>query len=172
MASMIANARGKFTFPPYRRMAFLPRGPYVWKVRLIASVALAAITACTRLPEPPRKTESVRLQMVQRPAAAQKLNDFQREVQPILERRCQPCHFTGGQMYEKLPFDEPRTIVELGEKLFTRIKAEEERAAIRKFLSAQQTRRLGFTRVTQAEVRGARRASSSTRRKGSIGFER
>jgi hypothetical protein len=59
--------------------------------------------------------------------------DFQREIKPILTR-CTPCHFPGGTMYAKLPFDRPATVTLLGEKLFTRIKKEEERAVIRRFL--------------------------------------
>jgi hypothetical protein len=62
---------------------------------------------------------------------------FDKNVRPILEHRCQPCHFTGGKMYARLPFDRPATIVKLGTKLFTRIKDEQERDAIRKFLAAQ-----------------------------------
>jgi hypothetical protein len=61
--------------------------------------------------------------------------DFARDVRPIMESRCQPCHFTGGKMYERLPFDKPETIRELGERLFTRIKAENEQAVIRQFLA-------------------------------------
>jgi hypothetical protein len=40
-------------------------------------------------------------------------------------------------MYEKLPFDKPETITKLGTKLFTRIKNEDERRIIRKFLLEQ-----------------------------------
>jgi hypothetical protein len=61
--------------------------------------------------------------------------DFTREVQPILERKCQPCHFSGGKVYQKLPFDRADTIKTLGEKLFTRIKDENERRLIREFLA-------------------------------------
>ena len=64
--------------------------------------------------------------------------DFTRDVRPILESRCQPCHFEGGRMYDRLPFDRAETIHQLGPKLFTRIKAEEERAVIRQFLSQGQ----------------------------------
>ena len=67
--------------------------------------------------------------------AAPKPVDFQRDVRPILDPRCQPCHFSGGKMYEKLPFDRPETIVRLGTKLFTRIKDEQQRAVIRQFLA-------------------------------------
>jgi hypothetical protein len=61
--------------------------------------------------------------------------DFTRDVRPILESRCQPCHFAGGRMYERLPFDQPETIRTLGERLFTRIKTEKEQAVIRRFLT-------------------------------------
>jgi hypothetical protein len=61
--------------------------------------------------------------------------NFASDIRPILQSRCQPCHFQGGQMYEKLPFDKPETITKLGTKLFTRIKNEGEQRVIREFLS-------------------------------------
>jgi hypothetical protein len=58
---------------------------------------------------------------------------FTGQIQPIVAR-CQPCHFPGGKMYARLPFDRPQTIRLLGEKLFTRIQDEGERQLIREFL--------------------------------------
>ena len=60
--------------------------------------------------------------------------DFTTQVRPILDR-CQPCHFSGGKMYEKLPFDRAETVTKLGEKLFTRIQSDNERKIIREFLA-------------------------------------
>jgi hypothetical protein len=68
-------------------------------------------------------------------APPQKSVDFTRDVRPILEKRCQPCHFTGGKMYDQLPFDRAETIDKLGTRLFTRIKKDEEQAVIRAFLA-------------------------------------
>jgi hypothetical protein len=68
-------------------------------------------------------------------ATATAAADFGRDVRPILEQHCRPCHFEGGKMYERLPFDRPETIRTLGTKLFTRIKAEDEQAVIRRFLA-------------------------------------
>src|SRR5689334_9027288 len=65
---------------------------------------------------------------------------FHVSVEPMLEQRCMPCHFKGGKMYGRLPFDRPETIVSLGERLFTRIKDEDQRAVIRKFLAEQKKR--------------------------------
>ena len=61
--------------------------------------------------------------------------DFKTQIQPTLAR-CQPCHFPGGKMYERLPFDRPQTVVKLGTKLFTRIRDEKQRDLIRQFLAA------------------------------------
>ena len=46
-----------------------------------------------------------------------------------------PCHFRGGKMYDRLPFDKPDTIRKLGTKLFTRIDDKNERRLIEDFLS-------------------------------------
>jgi hypothetical protein len=60
--------------------------------------------------------------------------DFETDIKPIFQARCQPCHFQGGKVYEKLPFDKPETITKLGTRLFTRIKDEKEQQRIREFL--------------------------------------
>lgn len=61
--------------------------------------------------------------------------DFDTQVKPIFESKCMPCHFSGGQMYDKLPFDKPATIRKLGFRLFTRIKEENDRRLIEDFLT-------------------------------------
>ena len=71
------------------------------------------------------------------PAAESKKIDFAAEIRPIFESRCTPCHFAGGQMYERLPFDRPETIRKLGAKLFPRIKDENEQRVLREFLAQQ-----------------------------------
>ncbi|HEY6122207.1 MAG TPA: hypothetical protein VIV66_19775 [Pyrinomonadaceae bacterium] len=64
--------------------------------------------------------------------------DFDSQVKPILQQRCQPCHFNGGVMYARLPFDRPATIRTLGTKMFTRIKDEREQRVIREFLEQKE----------------------------------
>jgi hypothetical protein len=61
--------------------------------------------------------------------------DFDTQLKPIFKSKCMPCHFSGGQMYDRLPFDKPETIRKLGTKLFTRIKQEDERRLIEDFLT-------------------------------------
>ncbi len=87
---------------------------------------LAALVICERSTRPPAPPSSAAV-------------DFSKDIRPVLEKRCTPCHFEGGIMHARLPFDKPETIVKLGTKLFTRIRDEESRALIRKFL-AQQSR--------------------------------
>jgi len=61
--------------------------------------------------------------------------DFDTQLKPMLQSKCMPCHFSGGQMYERLPFDKPATIRKLGTRLFTRIKEEDKRRLIEDFLA-------------------------------------
>ena len=63
--------------------------------------------------------------------------DFDAQIKPILQSKCMPCHFSGGQMYEQLPFDRQETIRKLGTKLYTRIKDEKDRKLIGEFLEQQ-----------------------------------
>jgi hypothetical protein len=68
-------------------------------------------------------------------ASTAKKPDFDTQIKPIFQARCQPCHFPGGKVYDHLPFDQPETITRLGEKLFTRIKDKVEQRLIREFLA-------------------------------------
>jgi len=61
--------------------------------------------------------------------------DFETELKPIFQSKCMPCHFSGGKVYDRLPFDTPATIRKLGTKLFTRIKDEHDRKLIEDFLT-------------------------------------
>ena len=69
------------------------------------------------------------------PAVNPKPN-FDSDIKPILQAKCQPCHFQGGKVYDQMPFDKPETITRLGTRLFTRIKDEKEQRLIREFLDA------------------------------------
>jgi hypothetical protein len=63
--------------------------------------------------------------------------DFDSQIKPILQSKCMPCHFSGGVMYERMPFDRAETIRKLGTKLFTRIHDENQRRVIREFLEQE-----------------------------------
>lgn len=51
--------------------------------------------------------------------------DFQEEVKPIMIKNCSPCHFTGGKMYDRLPFDQDTTIINHEAGILRRIKGDE-----------------------------------------------
>ena len=51
--------------------------------------------------------------------------DFVKQVQPILVKNCSPCHFTGGKMYERMPFDKDTTIINHEKGILKRIKGDE-----------------------------------------------
>lgn len=61
--------------------------------------------------------------------------DFDTQLKPIFKSQCMPCHFQGGKMYDRLPFDRAETIRKLGTRLFTRINKENDRRLIEEFLA-------------------------------------
>ena len=92
---------------------------------------LAAITTSSPATAPAKSSTTPATDLAR---AAERV-DFQTQIKPFLEARCQPCHFSGGKVYPRMPFDRPETIKTLGTKLFTRIKNENERRLIRDFLA-------------------------------------
>ena len=64
--------------------------------------------------------------------------DFRTQIMPILQKRCSPCHFPGGKMYERLPFDTARSILLKKEIILKRIKDDSENKLIRAFIEENQ----------------------------------
>jgi len=60
--------------------------------------------------------------------------NYQTQIQPILEKHCSPCHFTGGKMYEKMPFNKGATIIGHEAGILRRIKEEKDVALIRQYV--------------------------------------
>jgi hypothetical protein len=69
------------------------------------------------------------------PLAIHDTMQFASQIQPILVKHCSPCHFPGGKMYEKLPFDKAETILILNDRLLKRIKDEKENSMITVFIN-------------------------------------
>lgn len=47
---------------------------------------------------------------------------FAGTIGPILRENCSPCHFEGGKVYDRYPFDKSQTARDLGKRLNTRLK--------------------------------------------------
>ena len=99
---------------------------------LVLSVGAYSCSRATRLSS---ITPAVSAQEHQAVAATPPKVDFATQIEPLLKSKCLPCHFSGGKVYDKLPFDRPTTIKTLGTKLFTRIQDENQRKLIREFLA-------------------------------------
>ena len=59
---------------------------------------------------------------------------FDKDVKPIFEQHCNPCHFPGGKMYDRLPFDQAMIIISQEEGILKRIKEPAEVNTIRQFV--------------------------------------
>lgn len=119
-----------FTNPRRRRT--------IWRMRVIL-VLLAVVLLLIEFGGRARSTASSAAASPMVPLATASITkthvDFDTQLKPMLQSTCMPCHFSGGQMYERLPFDKPATIRKLGTRLFTRIKEEDKRRLIEDFLA-------------------------------------
>ena len=68
------------------------------------------------------------------PPATKDTINFTAQIQPILQKNCSPCHFTGGKMYERMPFDASQTLLSHKEGILKRIKQEEENGLLKKYI--------------------------------------
>ncbi|MBI4168966.1 MAG: hypothetical protein HY510_03415 [Acidobacteria bacterium] len=103
---------------------------------VIGALSIGCVSGRTHAPaiEPPARDDPGSAGPISVPPPAAEPADFNLNVRPILEANCRPCHFKGGKMYERLPFDRAETVRSLGAGLFTRIKDEGEQGVIRAFL--------------------------------------
>lgn len=121
-------------------------------MRPMLAALLAVSTACAPKPEPqvpaphapatpaPRAPSDAPPSALPTPSAAPEplaaALDFGRDVQPILARRCQPCHEPGGQMYERMPFDDWATVASHPDGILRRLKGDD-RALVERWIAAQ-----------------------------------
>ncbi|MES1218308.1 MAG: hypothetical protein ABUT20_22570 [Bacteroidota bacterium] len=61
--------------------------------------------------------------------------NYQTQIVPILEKKCTPCHFPGGKMYERMPFDKGETIISHETGVLKRIKDEDQVSLIKQFIA-------------------------------------
>jgi hypothetical protein len=103
-------------------------------LKLIAFVGVLAIWAqtCTQTVEHGNNADESAIAKVDTTVVASV--NFDADIKPIFQAHCQPCHFTGGKMYERMPFDQPKTIRDHSEGIFRRIKDPEEVKKLTAFL--------------------------------------
>ena len=69
--------------------------------------------------------------------ASNDLDAFNRSIKPMLAQSCAPCHVPGGQMYERLPWDDAATVRSHADGILRRLK-DEKRAAFEAWLASAQ----------------------------------
>ena len=55
---------------------------------------------------------------------------FNRDIAPLLKTNCMPCHFAGGKVYVKLPFDDYATVKSKAKRLNTRLQEDEQKKIV------------------------------------------
>jgi len=126
--------------------------PRISKIRLLGIgvvAVLATWVACTSrasspgtpAPAPPPvvnppQVAPTRAALAVTPAPVAAADGFASAVRPVLVARCAPCHEPGGKMYERLPFDESKTIASHRDAVLRRLKGDD-REAVAKWLESQ-----------------------------------
>jgi len=59
---------------------------------------------------------------------------FTTSIAPLLKANCTPCHFSGGTVFEKYPFELYETAFTLRTKLGTRLKEPDQQALLARWL--------------------------------------
>jgi hypothetical protein len=62
-------------------------------------------------------------------------SSFESSIRPVLATRCAPCHEPGGKMYERLPFDDSKTVSSHADGIRGRLKGED-REALERWLES------------------------------------
>ena len=102
------------------------------KTILAFSICLVYLSAYTCSDAPVRSGTRASLATVAAPAK-DSIN-FTTQVQPILQKHCTPCHFTGGKMYVRMPFDASQTLLSHKEGILKRIKQEDENSLLKQYI--------------------------------------
>ena len=97
----------------------------------IAAIIIVWIGYCNNTKHPTTSAPSGETELS---ASIAKNVSFENDIVPIMKGNCNPCHFPGGKLYEKLPFDQASVIIDHSEGILKRIKNEEEVKMIRLFV--------------------------------------
>ncbi len=98
------------------------------KATFIIIIFGTALISCTSMASKP-DSESLNRST----AIADSVN-FNTEVMPLLKTKCSPCHFEGGKMYEKMPFDNGLTIISHQAGILKRLTTEPVGTLIKQFI--------------------------------------
>jgi len=73
------------------------------------------------------------------PAGADPDSVFAADIEPLLARRCEGCHFAGGAQYATMPFDDARTVLRLGDAMLSQFDRAEDTVRVRAYLRLAST---------------------------------
>jgi hypothetical protein len=111
------------------------------------SLACAPRRVTSQQPSPPiaaqQSTTATASTAAPSPTPSPPRIDFETQIRPMLQEKCSPCHFPGGRMYDRLPFDREETIRTLGMSLYTRLKDPVDVDLLRTFLEQKKEAEAG-----------------------------
>jgi len=92
-------------------------GKVILALVVLATVAVTGRTATVLTKNSKRQEEHIT-------SAPRDAVTFKDDIGPLLKEKCSPCHFDGGKVFDRYPFDNYETVRKLGKRLNTRLKGE------------------------------------------------
>jgi hypothetical protein len=93
---------------------------------LVLAICIACFCSC--------QLKSAEQKKIKNDKASVDSIDFKTRIQPILQKNCVPCHFPGGKLYERLPFDKAGTIINHEAGVLKRFKNEADINLVKQFV--------------------------------------
>ena len=104
------------------------------KIVFISFLSVALIRGCNDKKTTPEATAPLMTEVV--PVDTASVLSFENDIMPIFKGKCSPCHFPGGKMYERMPFDKSQTLKTHSEGILRRMKANPDIDKIKKFIES------------------------------------
>lgn len=99
-------------------------------ILLFIGMSISGVTSFKQVTAPVHKTPLGE----KKPNTVTAALNFDRDVKPIFAKHCNPCHFPGGKLYDRLPFDQASTIIKNEKGILRRISDTAEVKMIRQFV--------------------------------------
>jgi hypothetical protein len=102
----------------------------VLKMKTILFIVICSVVYCCCVSNATKQGDNAKANSARKTDTV----NYNKEILPVLQKKCSPCHFPGGKLYEKLPFDNPVTILNHETGVFKRIKDQSEAGLIKEYI--------------------------------------
>ena len=112
---------------------FTCKSPAMKAILFLLMCSLAFCLPFNNKPAPDNQEKTIPNETSAANSVVEDTVSFSVQVMPILQSRCNPCHFPGGKMYDKMPFDRAETLTGHEKGVLKRVKNVQENELIKQY---------------------------------------